>query len=299
MKKDKLVEMLYQTEAFKVAPADKPFWYTSGKLGPFYINTHYLYGSGKAAEDLLAKIDATKAGIADEAAMERAMTAMLLDETMRTYKENDVYHQLIDGLVAEIRNTVDLDEIDFISGGERRDWFFSIPCAQLLKKPHLTLFKEGGAVIGYGDTMMPVGDDSLGGAVCLHIADLVTEASSYVRAWIPFIERIGGVMKDTFAIVDRRQGGGEILRKMNVQLHTMMAVEESFFLKAFELKFIDEGQLAQLQAYEKNPDAAMKTFFKEHPDFLEKTLAADPAYGGEKAKKRAELCVEKGFHLPG
>ena len=60
MKKDKLVEMLYQTEAFKVAPADKPFWYTSGKLGPFYINTHYLYGSGKAAEDLLAKIDATK-----------------------------------------------------------------------------------------------------------------------------------------------------------------------------------------------------------------------------------------------
>ncbi len=297
MKKDQLVEMLYQTEAFKVAPADKPFWYTSGKLGPFYINTHYLYGSGKAAEDLLAKIDATKAGESDEIAMQRAMTAMLLEETMRTYKENAGYRQLIDGLVAEIRKTVDVDEVDFISGGERRDWFFSIPCAQLLQKPHLTLFKEGGAVIGYGSEMMPVGDDSLGGAVCLHIADLVTEASSYVRAWVPFIERVGGVMKDTFAIVDRRQGGEAVLGKMNVKLHTLMAVEESFFLKAFELKFIDEAQLAQLQAYEKNPDGAMKTFFQTHPDFLEKTLAADPAYGGEKAAKRAALCVEKGFHL--
>ena len=32
-----LVSYLFKTNALRVSPADKPFWYTSGKFGPFYI----------------------------------------------------------------------------------------------------------------------------------------------------------------------------------------------------------------------------------------------------------------------
>ena len=39
---DKIIDALFETEAIRMAPADHPFWYTSGMLGPFYCNTHFL-----------------------------------------------------------------------------------------------------------------------------------------------------------------------------------------------------------------------------------------------------------------
>jgi len=39
------VSWLFETNALKIAPAEKPFWYTSGLIGPYYINT-----SSSAAE---------------------------------------------------------------------------------------------------------------------------------------------------------------------------------------------------------------------------------------------------------
>ena len=40
-----IVSWLFETDAVRVCPEGQPFWYTSGKLGPFYINTQFLYGS--------------------------------------------------------------------------------------------------------------------------------------------------------------------------------------------------------------------------------------------------------------
>ena len=49
--------MLFETSAVKVAPADTPFWYTSGKLGPFYCNTHFLSGDEQTANGILKVIE--------------------------------------------------------------------------------------------------------------------------------------------------------------------------------------------------------------------------------------------------
>ena len=49
---DPIIKWLFQTNAIQVCPEDRPFWYTSGTLGPYYINTHYLYGSKEEAENL-------------------------------------------------------------------------------------------------------------------------------------------------------------------------------------------------------------------------------------------------------
>ncbi len=46
-----LVEILIQTQALRLAPPGKVFWYTSGTIGPYYIDTHYLCGGRQQAEE--------------------------------------------------------------------------------------------------------------------------------------------------------------------------------------------------------------------------------------------------------
>ena len=44
-----IIEALFATKAVRVAPENQPFWYTSGRLGPFFINTHFLLENEAAA----------------------------------------------------------------------------------------------------------------------------------------------------------------------------------------------------------------------------------------------------------
>jgi len=60
---EKLIKWLFDTNAIRVCPKDKPFWYTSGTIGPYYINTHFLYGSEEKANKLLEFIDKEKENI--------------------------------------------------------------------------------------------------------------------------------------------------------------------------------------------------------------------------------------------
>ena len=52
-----LMSLLFETHAFKVAEANNPFWYTSGKIGPYFVNADYLYGSESDSKELLEFID--------------------------------------------------------------------------------------------------------------------------------------------------------------------------------------------------------------------------------------------------
>ena len=59
---------LFETNAVKFCEENNPFWYTSGKIGPYFINTHFLYGSEESAVDFLKFID-----------VENAVTHFLID----------------------------------------------------------------------------------------------------------------------------------------------------------------------------------------------------------------------------
>ena len=52
-----LANYLFETNAIRFCEENKPFWYTSGKIGPYFINTHFIYGSEKDAVELLSFID--------------------------------------------------------------------------------------------------------------------------------------------------------------------------------------------------------------------------------------------------
>ena len=129
---DKIIEALFDTKAVRVAPEDQPFWYTSGRLGPFFINTHFLLENEAAAGEVLKRIEGAIA--ADKLTAPEEIFDMML----AYYNKGGTFKMVSDKL-AEAASKLDFD---YISGGERRDYFFSMMPAYLLGKPHLTIYKD-------------------------------------------------------------------------------------------------------------------------------------------------------------
>ena len=276
---NKLINWLFETKAMRVCPEDKPFWYTSGTIGPYYINTDFLYGSEAKANKLLSVIDSARED-------KLACPERLLELIEVNYHTDEVFMGLIDEMLFFLKSAVDLNKVDYISGGERRDWFFSLILAKLLKKPHISIFKDLTTVLTENGNTTLI--DDLDGGRVLHVADLITEASSYERAWIPAIRNLSGEIKCSMVVVDRKQGGGELLQGFGVKSLSMMAIDGDFFSKALELGLISRGQHEMLLEYAENPKKAMKSFLEKHPEFIENSLASD-----EKTRERARLCLEK------
>lgn len=280
--REQLVLWLFETDALRVCPEKKPFFYTSGTIGPYYINTHFLYGDEKSANLFLSKIDNY---IADSDEVSPRVAA----DARRNYVAGGVYKALMDNIAETIRENVPVDEIDYISGGERRDWFFSFEAARLLGKPHITIFKDKSIGIYKADESIE--SPPLKGARVFHISDLITEASSYERAWIPAIESLGAKMLWSLSVVDRMQGGAELLAGYGVTQISLIAVEKELFDRALATGKITRDQYEMILAYLLDPTDAMSAFLKENPDFLKNALNGDG-----RTKARARLLIESGVY---
>lgn len=279
---DKIIDALFETEAVRMAPADHPFWYTSGMLGPFYCNTHFLLKSEKDAGDMLKLIEAAIA--------EDKLTApkKIFEALKKFYDMNGTFKMTMDRLAEEAKNY----EFDFISGGERRDYFFSMIPAYLLGKPHLTIYKDMSSLYSEaidGDSVKP-SEALLKGKKALHICDLINTASSYERAWVPAIRALGADITDTLAVVDRCQGGAEVLEGLGVKLKTLTKINAEFFEDIYNNGIIDEAQKDFVLKYLSSPSEYMKHFLDTHPGFIDGELAK-----GGKAAERAKLAIEKGY----
>ena len=95
-----LLEALLETEALRLSPPGKVFWYTSGTVGPYYINTENVYGGPAGAGELLAFIDSDN-GEAD-------FPFRLRERVEKQYAGNAIYRQVIDALVAKGHGWEDL-----------------------------------------------------------------------------------------------------------------------------------------------------------------------------------------------
>lgn len=275
---NQITEDLFKTNAIRVAPADTPFWYTSGKLGPFFINTHFLAKDEGTAAGLLKLIEEAISADRDTAPKK------IFDAFCDLYKEDATYRNCVDSLVEAAKKY----DFDFISGGERRDFFFSMVPAHLLGKPHLTIFKDLSSVIT--DSNFDKIDYDFNGKKALHIADLITEASSYERAWIPAIKDLGADIKDTIAVVDRKQNGRAVLEGLGVNMETLTAVDKELFDEALANGSVNEAQYDLVLKFLGNPDQYMKDFIADHPTFIDDQIKL-----GGKNEQRARLAIEKGF----
>ncbi len=279
---EKLVSWLFETNAVRVCPENKPFWYTSGTIGPYYINTHFLYGSEEKANDLLKLIDESKQEIF-------SCPGIVLDATLNNYNSDQIYKGLIDEMIDFIKSNIDIEQVDYISGGERRDWFFSLVIAEKLNKPHLTVYKDL-KVVKFEDSKVSE-INNLQNKYVLHIADLITEASSYERAWIPAIKERNGQIKWSVVVVDRKQGGQELLNSFGVESYSMIDINRNLFEKVLSLGYIDSKQFELVSDFIKNPKESMRNFLINTPEFLENALKAD-----KKTKERAKLCLDKNIY---
>lgn len=275
-----LVASLIRTQALRLAPADEVFWYTSGTVGPYYINTHYLLGGPEPAQDLLGFIDIEK--------LAPDFAPQLLARCEAANAASEEYGAVIDALVENVQSRYGSDDFDCVSGGERRDWFFSAIVAARLQKPHLLIYKEGQTVLWSVEQPQPQTIDSLDGMRCVHVADLVTEASSYLRAWVPTVRQRGGEMVYALNVVDRAQGGSEAIEGVGVPASALMRVDGGLFQTLRAQGLVDDEQLETLTAYHRDPEGAMRGFLCEHPGFVERSLRSQD----ERTSARAKLLVE-------
>ena len=278
--------LLFETGALRVSPEDKPFWYTSGTIGPYYINTHFLYGGESKAGELL--------GLIDEAlAQKHELPGLVAEAALNNYRRGGHFKSAVDSMISYIKENIAVEEMDFISGGERRDWFFSYIAANLLNKPHVTVYKDLGSVRGKtkpegaGDIVEDVGAAGLAGMKCLHISDLVTEASSFERAWHPAIAAAGGCITASLTVVDRMQGGGRVITGLGAEHHALTGVSAGLFNSALEMGYINKKQHRMVLDYINDPKTSMQAFIDKYSDFITSSLA-----GGGKDAERARLCVE-------
>ena len=276
-----IISWLFETDAVRVCPEGQPFWYTSGKLGPFYINTQFLYGSEAAANALLKTIEEACAG------EKLAFYDKVWADISAQLESCPIFSQLIDLLTEEARKM----DVDFISGGERRDFFFSMPVAKKLGMGHLSIFKDLSCVYtdANGVSMDPA-VANLAGKKSVHIADLITVASSYIRAWIPAVEALGAKIAYSLAVVDRDQGGSDILAKAGCPLTTLITIKPELFEQAKQLGRVTDAQIELVNSFIADPDKFLHDFLVSHPDFLANEIAK-----GGKSAQRAELCIASGF----
>jgi len=277
-----ITDLLFQTNAIQVCPEGEPFFYTSGKLGPYYVNTHYLYGSKEAAENLLIVIEKESENL-------DTFASNLFSEINNQYLTNDIYKKVIDLVCNKIKSL----DFDYISGGERRDFYFSFMPANILKKPHISIMKDKKAIVSNHDFTVShvLQPNELEKKKVLHIADLVTEASSYIRAWIPALKYVNAIFNQTISIVDRKQGGEDILNSNNIQLFSFAKIDKSLFEDALNKNYINKKQYDMLINFINDPDKFMLDFLHENPSFLQKQIDL-----GGKPKERALRCIENNYH---
>jgi orotate phosphoribosyltransferase len=281
MSSSNLIKWLFETNAVRVCPDNKPFWYTSGTIGPYYINTHFLYGSENKANELLQFIDSAKNDIL-------TCPDKILEIVINNYNTNEIYKNLINNMIEFIKLNIDVSSVDYISGGERRDWFFSLLIAKLLDKPHITIYKDLSCVVTIDSKTQAV--PHIKGNV-LHIADLITEASSYERTWIPAIKSLGAQIKWSVVVVDRKQGGEELLLKHGIKSYSMVDIDRSLFDHSLEIGLITPSQHDMISNYIDNPKSSMRSFLMLHPEFLNNSLNAD-----DKTSERAKLCINNNIY---
>lgn len=270
---------LFETKALKISESENPFWYASGTFGPFYMNTHFLFGGQEEAVKALEFINEHKK---DKFDFPGIMTRYVLD----FYNENKIYKEVIDEIMGIIKQNFDSDDIDYISGGERRDWFFSYIIAYLLQKPHLTIYKNLTVIEssnGVSERLFD-GEDKK----AFHIADLVTEASSYFKYWIPALERVNVKMSCTLTVVDRQQGGTQKLTEKGIKVTTVSSFSRNLFESALKNGEITVEQYEMIKNYMKSPNDFMCEFVSEYPDFLRKSIDKD-----ERTRKRAIAFIKK------
>ncbi len=232
-----LLKLIHDTKALAIwnRKTGPVFWYVLGVPGPFYVNTELVIGA-TLANVLLEKITAIVVNTPD--AVTRAKQ---LNETlMAAYRSSPQYQQVIVAMVAKTQSEFPKGNFDVISGGERRDWLFSIPLAHEMGIRHVFLFKNKD---------VHCAESLKKGERALHVADLINNAASYFDLWFPLLEKAHLNYIGTLCVNIRGTNGINRLNQHGKKTVTMNNVDLSFFEKSLANGLIDVDTLTEIKTY--------------------------------------------------
>ncbi len=183
------LEILVKNDGFKFV--DTFFPYTSGKIGPYYVNSEVVMKNGSDYNQAIM----------------------------------DMYNLVFHMIAERVYGSSDV----VISGGERRDWIFSLPTANRLEKSHLMIYKDG-KIIG----------PEIKNRNVIHIADINNEGSSPRDKWIPTIRNNGGKIKDIFFYVDRMEDGRQVTKELGLDSLSLVYLNADSWSYLREKNIINE-----------------------------------------------------------
>ena len=136
-----------------------------------------------------------------------------------------------------IESDIGTDNVDRIAGIPTAGIPFAALTAYNLKKPFLYI-RPTERVHGRGRHVEGI---LLPGNRVLLMDELLTTGGSLRRA-VEAIRTEGGIVKDVVVLLDREEGGKEVLAKDNVNLHYLLTTSEAA-RKLYEMGTLTEDQL--------------------------------------------------------
>ena len=249
---ERISQILVDTKAYR--DLDDPVILTSGQLGIYFINTEKILQDNGGWEKF------------GENSAELIKHSIQIMEKNPNFKEaiNIMAHEMVSYVTDEVME----DENYAIAGGQRRDWIFSGPIAHILKAPHISLYKQTEGkpdrieVIDFKGNK--INDFNIGGLYSILFSDLITEGSSQYKkvngvekGWIPMLRERGSIVEHVGVVVTRLQGGEENLKKLGIETHSFVAIDEDF-LRTYSTN--PERALA----YQSNPTAWSEMYLREN-----------------------------------
>lgn len=137
--------------------------------------------------------------------------------------------------------------IDAVAGGETAGIPFAAFLARELGLPMLYIRKKPK---GHGLNARIEGDLTHGARVLL-VEDLITDGGSKV-GFIEALREAGAVVEHCLVLVDREQGGGELLRAQHVALHAVVGRAMALAVGR-DHGFVEEHELAAVEVYLTGP----------------------------------------------
>lgn len=191
---------------------------------------------------------------------------------------NSIADMIKDVIKGNFENTI-------ITGGESRDWCFSGSVANILGLPHTMIYKTDET-----GKCKVIGAD-LKGKNVIHVADLNNEGSSPRDMWVPTIRNAGGKIEHIFFYVDRLESGVEEIKKLGLQSHAVIPLDEHAWQYLQEIKVVTPEIYQSLCKRMENKDEWAKEMLKSEAGL--ETLVS--LLGSIKTREKAQKILSVGY----
>ncbi|MDD3370559.1 MAG: hypothetical protein PHE27_01910 [Alphaproteobacteria bacterium] len=252
-----LLKLILDTHAVSIWNRDKGpvFWYTANVPGPFYVNTEMVIGK-ELSERMLAGITAIVEKESGPEGRATALTKLILD----AYGQSEAWQSLIATMIDCARKEFAPGSYAMISGGERRDWLFSIPFAHEAGLPHLFLFKNGSTYCA---------QPFAAGQSVLHVSDLINNAVSFFDLWEPALRKEKLSCAGNACVTVRGEAGIGRLREAGQKVANLITIDTGFFRSLEAAGLVSHGTVEEMEIFFKSSQDWASAYLIDKPELFD------------------------------